>query len=94
MYKRFLDLVLDPQPQMIEGVASEAEYFLSFQTLLLPGDPVVFRLALYFSTNFNEKLTTDNAWLMHIHELHAKVVFESTHWHQLALNCMHVAEPF
>ena len=64
--------------QMIEGVASEADYFLSFQTLLLPGDPIVFRLALYFSTNFFDKLTADNLWLSHIHELSATVMLSLT----------------
>eukprot|EP00658_Telonema_sp_P-2_P048257 TRINITY_DN36713_c0_g1_i5.p1 TRINITY_DN36713_c0_g1~~TRINITY_DN36713_c0_g1_i5.p1 ORF type:complete len:425 (-),score=145.36 TRINITY_DN36713_c0_g1_i5:480-1754(-) len=64
--------------QMIEGVAAEADFFISFETMLIDaqGPTATFRLALYFSTNFHDKFVTDNIWIKHVGELSALVALE------------------
>jgi len=55
--------------QMLEAVLAEADYFISFETILLAAQestPTLFRVSLYFSTNFYDKLVGENAWLGHL----------------------------
>merc|ERR1711865_32391 len=56
--------------QMLEAVLAEADYFISFDTILIESSsPVTFRVALYFSTNFYDQLVAENAWMAHLRAL-------------------------
>ena len=63
--------------QMLEAVLAEADYFISFETILVAAQestPTVFRVSLYFSTNFYDKLVGENAWLGHLKAFNGTVL--------------------
>ena len=62
---------------MLEAVLAEADYFISFETILLAAQestPTLFRVSLYFSTNFYDKLVGENAWLGHLKAFNGTVM--------------------